>query len=141
MPSDPPTRHGPTARAYAVIRRGDEILLVRAASTTAAPGLWWLPGGGVDFGESPQEAVVREVFEETGLRARDPRLRDVLSDTWTRRNGDEMHAIRIIFDVDVDDGELRHERDGTTDLAAWHRVDELRTLHVADYVRHIVGIS
>lgn len=32
--------------------------------------VWVLPGGGIDRGEQPEEAIVREVFEETGLRVR-----------------------------------------------------------------------
>ena len=31
------------------------------------PGHWTLPGGGIDFGEDPEDAVVREFIEETGL--------------------------------------------------------------------------
>jgi 8-oxo-dGTP diphosphatase len=48
--------------AYGLARRGDEVLLVHTAANT-----WWLPGGGVEFGESPEECVAREFEEETGL--------------------------------------------------------------------------
>lgn len=137
--ADPtPIRLGPTARAYGIVRRNDEILLVRASALTRVQGLWWLPGGGIDFGESPEEAVIREIREETGLRATNPRLREIISDTWTRSSGEEMHALRIIFDVDVTDGELTDERDGTTDRAEWKKISELDDLLVADYVRRVV---
>ncbi|MDR6972259.1 GNAT family N-acetyltransferase [Leifsonia shinshuensis] len=45
----------------AVIRDGEQFLLARDAS-----GLWSLIGGGVEPGEEPADAVVREIFEETG---------------------------------------------------------------------------
>ena len=45
----------------------DRILLLRRAATDTFPGLWELPSGGVDDGEGLAAAVVREVFEETGL--------------------------------------------------------------------------
>ena len=47
----------------AVIRDGEQFLLARDAS-----GLWSLIGGGVEPGEEPADAVVREIFEETGAR-------------------------------------------------------------------------
>jgi ADP-ribose pyrophosphatase YjhB (NUDIX family) len=50
--------------------RGEQILLVREL----ADGCWTLPGGWVDVGESPSEAVVREVLEESGYSTRAEKL-------------------------------------------------------------------
>ncbi|MET1006108.1 MAG: NUDIX domain-containing protein, partial [Propionibacteriaceae bacterium] len=49
--------------AYAVCRRSGQLLLVHQAAPGPAAGLWTLPGGGVEFGESPAAAVRREVRE------------------------------------------------------------------------------
>lgn len=43
--------------AYAVCVQGGAMLLVRLAETTGAGGRWAVPGGGLDWGESPREAV------------------------------------------------------------------------------------
>lgn len=57
----------PTVCAGAVIRDGDgRLLLVRRGRPPSA-GLWSVPGGRLEAGETPQQAAVREVREETGL--------------------------------------------------------------------------
>ena len=56
--------------AFAIILSSDQILLVKARHKTN----WQLPGGRIEPGETPVEAVAREVQEETGLRARIGRL-------------------------------------------------------------------
>ncbi|CAB4696551.1 unannotated protein [freshwater metagenome] len=53
--------------AYALVVRGGDVLLTRLSARVTDDELWTLPGGGVEHGEDPRAAVVREVHEETGL--------------------------------------------------------------------------
>src|SRR4029453_8797043 len=70
-------------RIAAYGRCGDEsgrVLLVRAWAISANAGRWFLPGGGVDHGEHPVQAVIREVAEETGLQVTVTGLDRVITD-------------------------------------------------------------
>ncbi|MDX2205780.1 MAG: NUDIX hydrolase [Hyphomicrobiaceae bacterium] len=58
----------PRAAASAAILRGAEVLLIRRGGG-ALQGLWSLPGGHIEAGESAADAARREVFEETGVEA------------------------------------------------------------------------
>lgn len=58
----------PVDRAVAVVRRGDHVLVIRRVRD-GDDRYAVLPGGGVEPGETPEQAVVRELFEETGLAA------------------------------------------------------------------------
>lgn len=53
----------------AVVRRDDEVLLVRQSPGHSLAGQWTLPWGRVDAGESPMAAAIREVREEAGVEA------------------------------------------------------------------------
>ena len=118
--------------AYAVIRRvldrgDDEILLSRIAERIYPGRLWTLPGGGLEHGEDPRDAVVREVYEETGLHAMvgdQPRVYSAFL-PGVRRDGRlvDSHALRIVYEgwVAKDSPEPRVvEVDGSTVEAAWH---------------------
>ncbi|MEA2621418.1 MAG: 8-oxo-dGTP diphosphatase [Chloroflexota bacterium] len=125
--------------SYGVAVDDDErILLCRLSIDELDVGQWTLPGGGVEFGEDPAVAAVREIEEETGLTVR---LRGVLGiDSRVypprERRSTPLHAIRIVYDVDVDldTGELRHEVGGSTDQARWFSRAEIDGLPVVDLV-------
>lgn len=118
--------------AYAVITRaaegaeGREILLARLSERVTAQELWTLPGGGLDHGEDPRAAVVREVYEETGLHAEVGDLARVFSHhlprAWRVGTRVDAHALRIVYEgaVAPDAPDPRTtEVGGSTAEAAW----------------------
>jgi ADP-ribose pyrophosphatase YjhB (NUDIX family) len=92
--------------ASAIIRdEAERVLFIRRADD----GRWGLPAGAVDPGESPAEAIVREVREETGLVVRVMRVAGVFGGAGFRHrypNGDEAEWVVAVFDCEVVGGEL-----------------------------------
>lgn len=118
--------------AYAVILRDGEILLSRLAESVSADEIWTLPGGGLDHGEDPRDAVVREVQEETGLEAAVGDTARVYSahlpSVWREGRRVDAHALRIVYDgwVSPDAPAPRVvEVGGSTAEAAWKPVREV----------------
>lgn len=117
--------------AYAVIRDADRVLL--AHWRERGRHAWTLPGGGVEPGEHPDDAVVREVLEETGYHVeRGPILGTdsyvIPAEERLVPSGRPMHGIRLFYTARIVGGELRNEVDGSTDEAAWFLIDEVPRL-------------
>ena len=113
--------------AYALIVKDQKILLCRLTALTGSAGMWTLPGGKVEFGEHPDNAVVREVLEETGLNVSVKGVLTVNSELF-HFTGSRMHAVRLIYRVNVEGGTLRYEKEGTTDVCEWFTAEEARKL-------------
>lgn len=131
--------------AYAVCRNGERLLCCRLAPGEPSPGSWTLPGGGIDFGERPEDAVLRELEEETGLVGRVEGIAAVRSRVHPGQLRDgrrrEMHAIALLYRVTIGGGTLRDEPEGSTDRAAWLTRGELAAERVVTMMRTALEIA
>lgn len=117
--------------AYAVCVRDGQLLLARWVSREGFKR-WTLPGGGMDHGEDPYDTVVREVEEETGYEVEPTTLLgiDSIKRDYPRRLGAraDFHGLRVLYEAHITAGTLRHETNGSTDMAAWHPLEEVPNL-------------
>lgn len=96
-----------------------EILLQKRSDKEE---LWGLPGGAVEIGESIDEAVIREVKEETGLNVTVEHLIGVYSKYFaTYPNGDKAQSICYLFKCNIVSGDLKVDNEETFDLRFFDR--------------------
>ncbi len=129
--------------AYAVVSdEQDRLLLCHIAPGYPLAGHWTLPGGGVDHGEHPDDAVLRELAEETGLPGRRGPVAGIWSGFIARpltRPG-PLHWIAILYHVSVTLHDLRLEVGGSTDDCAWFPPQVAADLPHTDLVDAALGL-
>ena len=120
--------------AYAIVRSRRGVLGTQCSTRTAIPGLWQLPGGGLEEGETPSAGEVREITEETAQQVHIDRLIDVQSDHWIGRSPtgvlEDFQALRIIYTATCDSPTQPQvlDVDGTTMSASWVPLRRWRSL-------------
>jgi ADP-ribose pyrophosphatase YjhB (NUDIX family) len=130
--------------AYAWCERDRAVLLTRVAPDGPGGGLWTLPGGGLDFGEDPEAGAVREVLEETGYHVTLGALVGIRSDVLDPArtvSGHRVQTVGVVYRGRITGGELRHEFEGSTDLAAWVPLADLDALPSTDLLRWARGVA
>lgn len=132
--------------AYGVIVDGPRILL--AHWNESGRSGWTLPGGGIDAGEDPADAVVREIAEETGYEAVAGELLGIDSKIVPAEarfipDAGPLHALRIVYRASVIGGSLRNELAGSTDEAAWFSLSAIpnRRVDLVDVALRMAGLG
>ncbi len=106
-----------------------KVLLTRRKDN----GLWCLPGGHMESGESVEECCVREVFEETGLQVRVKRLTGVYSNPdqlVIYPDGSQAHFVVMNFYVEIVDGKLGLSEE--TSEAGYFSLAEIESMPMHD---------
>ncbi len=115
----------PAVTAFALVER-DERYLVLERGQEPYRGCWELPGGFVEAGERPVEAVRREIFEETGLNVQAPSI----IGAYTSRYGDDgKWTVDVAFHCQGPPAELTLSAESSG--AAWVPIERMPPLAFA----------
>lgn len=134
--------------AYAVIRDQDGRILLAHWNESGRSG-WTMPGGGLEAGEDPEDAVRREVREETGYRSRVDGLLGIHSQVIPAAHrlapdaDGPLQTLRIVYRATIVGGALRNEVSGSTDRASWFTLDDVSSLHrvkLVDIALRMAGV-
>ena len=117
---------------YGIARRDDKVLLIRKGRGPYT-GLLDLPGGGIEYGEKPNDTIKREFMEEVGVTIKDYKLKMATTNyvVWNMKKNtkEDVSHYGIIYDVVIDDSDInkiRKDADGHDSLgASWYDIKEL----------------
>jgi ADP-ribose pyrophosphatase YjhB (NUDIX family) len=136
-----------------LFRRGDRILVSKAQDTTKQDYFCRPLGGGIEFGEYSQAAVLREIQEELGVAVENLKLLGVLENIFTYE-GQPGHEVVFVYDAEFTDKSLYEQTELLYDeaeladnlVAKWQSVAEIEREQVrlvpeglADFLRTLTN--
>lgn len=112
----------PSLTVDGILFKDHSILLIQRKHAPFQ-GAWALPGGFVEYGEKTENAVIREVFEETNVKTKVRSLVGVYSDPNRDPRG---HTVTVVYLIDRVDGDLQAGDDASS--VKFFKMDKLPTL-------------
>jgi 8-oxo-dGTP diphosphatase len=107
-----------------IMRQGDQQVLLSLRSAPGVPGLhgkWELPGGKIEFGEGPEQTIVREIHEELGIRIVPRRLLPYLHTNMWEYPHALQHVVLACYECELKDEESELERED----ARWFNINQI----------------
>lgn len=114
--------------SYGLIIKDKKIALIKKARG-GYKGLLAIPGGGIEHGESPEDALVREIKEEAGVDVINYELLGVKTNRLIWHDdifNEDLHQVGILYKVELKDYTLRESGDGLdSDGCKFYDIDKL----------------
>jgi 8-oxo-dGTP diphosphatase len=116
------------AKVFIINSEGLILALRRSRTDPIRPRTWDLPGGGVEYGEDPTDAVIRETDEEVGLKIENPQI---FSTNTTSGN---KYVIRLLYYAYTKDKTIKLSFEH--DKYEWVTRDEFSNLDAPDHYKN-----
>jgi len=99
----------PKLTADGAILKDKKILLIKRKNEPFKD-IWALPGGFVEYNEKVEDAVIREIYEETSLKTKIKNLIGIYSDPKRDPRG---HVVTVVYLLEIEGGELKEGDDAS----------------------------
>jgi len=100
--------------AIALLLNNDNQLLISKRLDPDIPGAdgkWEFVGGHVDFGETPEQAILREITEETGFTAKIEKLvPQIITNYWKNKGNDDVQIFLLTYLCKITGGQMHTEK-------------------------------
>jgi len=134
------------AKVVCLLRNGDRILLLHITDPYDGREFLIPPGGGVEFGETLEQAAVREIAEEVGLRIASPRRLGMFENIF-RYNGKPEHELVFVYEAECSDPELCEKKEititesnGNLFSARWYTRSDLEATELALFPEGLIAL-
>lgn len=135
-----------TPVVMAMIKKGDRFLLTKRVekhddkegAQMEFHELWQIPGGGLQFGESVEEGLRREIREELNVEIKNVRL---LSNIFHRVYKNEWHGIFLSFSAELDSPESEIKLNQEANEWQWFTIEEIKKLHKFPHIDEIAALA
>lgn len=121
---------------------GKVLLVKKPDGVGPYAGTYLTPGGGVETGESIDEAVQRELYEETGVKATNIRrvlFDDAVTENW---NGEKTHYIMLLYTGEYVSGDLKPTAndDDNLEVIKWFSPSELNAIPLSPPLQKLLAV-
>lgn len=124
------------AASAIILNKNKEILFTeRSLDDDFLPGYWELPGGAIDYGETPQQGLLREVKEECGLEIEI--IKPIAANSYFIKDIQRIEITFLCKAVNPAEVKLSHEHSDYR----WLKITEINTIKVTDYIKKIIDSS
>lgn len=117
--------------AYGIVIKDGAILLLKQYNG------YDLPGGGIDFGETSEEAVLREILEESGLTAANPKLLHAATSYFRFPHTGPLQCLSLYYSCEYVSGQIHtdgldeHEKGYAPEGCEWVPIEQLQHITIA----------
>ncbi|MBI3290017.1 NUDIX hydrolase [Candidatus Microgenomates bacterium] len=120
----------------AVLRKeGSILLLKRSNKNKTRKQMWQFPEGKIEFGETPEKALIREVSEETGLKIKNLKLLTITTNK-VKAGETTYHVLRIVFEANCE-GKITLSDEHSDYI--WCSPKNLKSLKTVEGVKEIIS--
>ncbi len=125
-----------------IVRKGDKILLTQRyeKEVEGAHMKWELPGGKLEFGETPEETVIREIKEETGYNIRVIDMIPLTKMSVWDYPDHKKHVLLLCFNCEIISGDINKKDKKINDIK-WFNINDIDSMDTLQWTREFVENS